>query len=414
MSISTNYGAGSYDPSFYDLVKHDVSEVEKKGGFAKLDTLADLRASGDKLMRTEDIESLMKKYDSDSYATFSKIGKTQDGAYSKEGIKFLDKWVSDVKKGNIIENLYDNKLWKKYDISDDRSRSDVARVDTLADLRNAKGTSYMTEDIANLMKKYDPDAYKTYSSIATTPGGEFNPGGVQFLNKWVNAVKNGLIKESDSAVKSSGTSTNSISSNNEEKLSKKAQDFLKNLRSKYGDYDFMIGNGSDEIRSLSKSGSKEFSVIFSSAEIEKMANDEDYAAKKMHEVENSVNMCRKICEQQGYVSAFDADKSGNGIINKITITSDDNGNLKFFAELEKTSSKQKERLEKSREKKAEEKKIEERRAHKKNPYEKDTKDSVKRTTIEADSINEFLDKLEKVDWANVTDSKSGDRFNFSV
>ena len=208
--------------------------------------------------------------------------------------------------------------------------------------------------------------------------------------------------------------TDDISSKNEAKLSKKAQDFLKNLRSKYGDYDFMIGNGSDEVRSLSKSGSKEFSVIFSSAEIEKMANDEDYAAEKMHAVENSVNMCRKICEQQGYVSAFDADKSGNGIINKITITSDDNGNLKFFAELEKTSSKQKERLEKSREKKAEEKKIEERRAHKKNPYEKDTKDSVKRTTIEADSINEFLDKLEKVDWANVTDSKSGDRFNFSV
>ena len=44
--------------------------------------------------------------------------------------------------------------------------------------------------------------------------------------------------------------------------------------------------------------------------------------------------------------------------------------MKFFAELEKTSDKQKERLEKSREKKAEEKKLAERRAHKKNPYEK--------------------------------------------
>ena len=414
MSISTNYGVGSYDPSFYDLVKHDISEVEKKGGFAKLDTLADLRASGDKLMKTEDIESLMKKYDSDSYATFSKIGKTQDGAYSKEQIKYLDKWVSDVKKGNIIENLYDNKLWKKYDISDDKSRSDVARVDTLADLRNAKGTSYMTEDIANLMKKYDPEAYKTYNSIAIAPGGEVNPGGIQFLNKWVNAVKNGFIKESDSAVKSSGTSTNSISANNEEKLSKKAQDFLKNLRSKYGDFDFMIGNGSDEIRALSKSGSKEFSVILSSAEIEKMANDEDYAAKKMHEVENSVNMCRKICEQQGYVSAFGANKEGIGTINKIGVVSDDNGNMKFFAELEKTSDKQKERLEKSREKKAEEKKLAEKRAHQKNPYEKEEKATVKRTTIEANSYNELLDKLEAFDWGKVADSKSGDRFDFSV
>lgn len=205
-----------------------------------------------------------------------------------------------------------------------------------------------------------------------------------------------------------------ISSYNEGKLSQKAQDYLKNLRQKYGDYDFMIGNGSDEIRSLSKTGSKEFSVILSNEEIERMANDEDYASKKLYEVENSVNMCRKICEQQGYESAFGAGKSGNGTINKITIASDDNGNMKFFAELEKTSEKQKERLEKSREKKAEDKKAEERRTHKKNPYEKENKDTVKRTTIEANSINEFLDKLENIDWNNVADSKSGDRFNFSA
>ena len=409
MSINTNYGYGTYDPSFYDLAKHDISEIERKGGVAKLETLSDLRLSGDKLIKSEDAAKLMEKYDSDSFAVYSKIYKTKDGDYSKDGIEFLDKWIKDVKRGNIVENNYDNKLWKKYNISDDRSRGDVARVETLADLRNAKGMSFMTEDIANLMKKYDPDAYKTYSSIAIAPDGQVNPGGIQFLNKWVNAVKNGFIKESDSAAK-----TNDISANNEEKLSKKAQDFLKNLREKYGDYDFMIGNGSDELRSLSKSGSKEFSVIFSSAEIEKMANDEDYAAEKMHAVENSINMCRKICEQQGYVSAFDNSKSGIGTINKIGVISDDDGNLKFFAELEKTSSKQKERIEKAREKKANEEKIAEKRAHKKNPYEKDTKDTVKRTTVEANSINEFLDKLEKVDWANITDSKSGDRFNFSV
>lgn len=411
MSINTNYSSRSYDPSFYDLAKHDISEIEKKGGFAKLDTLADLRASGDKLMRTEDIESLMKKYDSDSYATYSKLGKTQDGAYSKEEIQFLDKWVSDVKKGVIIENLYDNKLWKKYDISDDGSRSDVARVDTLADLRNAKGMSYMTEDIAELMKKYDPDAYKTYSSIKITPGGEVNPGGIQFLNKWVNAVKNGFIKESDSQVKSSTASVNSISAKNEEKLSKKAQDFLKNLRAKYGNYDFMVGNGSDDIRTLSKNGSKEFSIIFSNAELERMANDENYASEKMFSIENSVNMCRKIFEQQGYVSAYG---EGNNTINKVGVVSDDHGNMKFFAELEKTSNKQKERLEKSREKKSEEKKAVDRRAHKKNPYERDSKASIKRTTIEANSYNELLDKLENMDWSKISDSKSGDRFNFSV
>ena len=42
------------------------------------------------------------------------------------------------------------------------------------------------------------------------------------------------------------------------------------------------------------------------------------------------------------------------------------------------------------------------------------KDTVKRTTIEVNSINELMDKIEHIDWANIADSKSGDRFNFSV
>ena len=87
-----------------------------------------------------------------------------------------------------------------------------------------------------------------------------------------------------------------------------------------------------------------------------MATDEKYAAEKMQGVEGAVKMCRRICEENGYVSAFDAMKAGNGTVNKIGIVTDDNGNMKFFAELEKSSDKQKERIEKYREKKAEERK----------------------------------------------------------
>ena len=318
MNVGSSYSSGVHDASFYDLAKHDISEIESKGGVAKLATLSDLRNSGDKLIKTDDVVNLMERFDSESFATYSKIGKSKDGEYTKEQIQFLDKWINGVKSGYIKEN------------------------------------------------------------------------------------------DSESAVK-----TNEISTKNEEKLSQKAQDFLKNLRAKYGNYDFMVGNGSDELRTLSKSGSKEFSVIFSNAELEKMANDEKYAAEKMYAVENSVNMCRKIYEEKGYGSPFGG-KGENGSINKIGIIADDNGNMKFFVELEKSSGKQKERIEKAREKKAEEKKTAEKKTHKKNPYEMDTKDSVKRTTIEANSFNELLDKLEKVDWTNINDSKSGDRFNFSV
>ena len=70
----------------------------------------------------------------------------------------------------------------------------------------------------------------------------------------------------------------------------------------------------------------------------------------------------------------------NGRINKITVTIDNDGNMKLFAELEKTTARQKERIEKAKEQKAEDKKDKV-----KNPYEKGSKPEVKRTTIEASS-----------------------------
>ena len=207
--------------------------------------------------------------------------------------------------------------------------------------------------------------------------------------------------------------TDDISSKNEEKLSKKAQDFLKNLREKYGDYDFLIGNGTDDLKALSKSGSKEFSVIFSSAEIERMASDEKYAEEKMQGVQGAVKMCKRICEENGFVSAFGGGLGENGTINKIGVSIDDNGNKKLFAELEKSSSKQRERIEKNREEHAEEKKAAD-KSKKKNPYEKEEEPSVKRTTVEADSVEELIEKIKNIGWDQVKDSFSGDRINFSV
>ena len=226
--------------------------------------------------------------------------------------------------------------------------------------------------------------------------------------------KNRTTTKTTATASKGATDTVDISQKNEEKLSSKAQEYLKSLREKYGDYDFLVGNSTNDLKTLSKSGSKEFSVIFSNAEIEKMATDEKYAAEKMQGVEGAVKMCRRICEENGYISAFDAMKAGNGTVNKIGIVTDDNGNMKFFAELEKSSEKQKERLEKAREKKAEEKKAAEKKASKKSLYEKDDKDTVKRTTVEADSMEELIEKIKNVDWNNVPDSKSGDRFDFSV
>ena len=85
----------------------------------------------------------------------------------------------------------------------------------------------------------------------------------------------------------------------EDKLSKKAQDYLADLRSKYGDYDFIVANDSDDKKALVKQSTKSTSVVFSTSEMERMAKDEKYAAQKLKNVDTAVRNGNKIAEGQG-------------------------------------------------------------------------------------------------------------------
>lgn len=284
----------------------------------------------------------------------------------------------------------------------------VSKLESLDDLKDTKGKSFKTADIEKLMEKYDPEAYEEYKQKAYTADGGHSRSGLSYLSKWMDKVKAGFSAESGSVKGSSD-----ISAKNENKLSSKAQKFLKNLRQKYKDYDFLVGNGSDELKTLAKIGNKEFSVIFSNAEIERMASDEKYAAEKMQGVEGAVRMSKKICEENGFMSAFNPVKAGNGTINNIAIVTDDNGKMKLFAELENSNKNQNEIIEKNREKRAAEKKEAEKKASKNNPYEKNGFDSVKRTVLEADSIEELVEKIKNVDWSSIADSNSGEKLNYS-
>lgn len=287
----------------------------------------------------------------------------------------------------------------------------VSKLNTLDDLKDTKGKSFKTADIEKLMEKYDPDAFENYKKIAYRADGGHSYFGLSYLSKWMDDVKAGKVKDNGSVT----SAKNDISTKNEEKLSKKAQDFLKSLREKYGDYDFMVGNNTDDLKALSKTGRKEFSVIFSNAEIERMANDEKYANEKMQGVAGAVRMAKQVAEEYGFGVGEDGQ---NGTINKISIAVNDDGSMKFFAELEKSSAKQKERMDKTKEKHAEEKKASDKkaaeRAKKKNPYEKDEKPSIKRTTVEANSMEELMEKIKGIDWNKIEDSRSGDRVNYTV
>lgn len=288
----------------------------------------------------------------------------------------------------------------------------TSKAETLEDLRDTTGKSFRTADLEKLMEKYDPEAYAQYSKFAKGADGARTQGGLGFLSKWIDGVKKGL---KDGTI-SSG-STNNISQTNESKLSTKAQEFLKNLRKQYGDYDFLVGNSTDDLKALVKSGSKEISVVFSNAELERMASDEKYAKEKLQSVEGAARMSEQINQQFGFERGFGKGNAVSAQITKIGIVFNDDGTTNFFAELEKSSAKQRERIERGREEKRAEKKEEERKAKKEiQSYAKNGADT-KHTTVQANSMEELFEKMSAIDWNTVKSEKmleSGGKFDFSI
>ena len=213
------------------------------------------------------------------------------------------------------------------------------------------------------------------------------------------------------------TQTSSIG---ETGLSKKAQALLEKLGKSYGGMDFMVADfdRGDNAKEILSRGTKEVSVIISSSELEKMASDEKYEKEYMERVQGALRMSEQINREFGFTSAF-GEKSGNGEISRIGISFNSDGTTSFFAELEKSSERQREYIEKAREEKRAAKKEQEKKAEKEkleNRYPLgDT--NVKRMTVQADSMDELLEKIRGIDWDSIKAEnrpQTGGRFDFTI
>ncbi|MBR4904353.1 MAG: hypothetical protein IKZ53_06755 [Selenomonadaceae bacterium] len=182
----------------------------------------------------------------------------------------------------------------------------------------------------------------------------------------------------------------------EQKLSAKAQSYLENLRKKYGDYDFFVSDNMDTAQTAGSS--KEFSVIFSTEELEKMAEDDEYAEKVMGNVGKAVDMLKNISEKD----------LGEGVqFSQLSVSIDEEGNMKLFAQLEKLSEDQAKRLEEAKEKRAEEKKDAEEKSQPPEDKQSDfTSIIFKAADIEADSEEELLTKIFGIDWSKIPDEEA--------
>ena len=129
----------------------------------------------------------------------------------------------------------------------------------------------------------------------------------------------------------------------------------------------------------------------------------------MERVQGALRMSEQINREFGFTSAF-GEKSGSSEINRIGISFNSDGTTSFFAELEKSSARQRERIEKAREEKRAERK------EKQDSYQRGNA-GVKRTTVRADSMEELLEKIRGVDWDSVKEEykpQSGGRFDFTI
>lgn len=210
-------------------------------------------------------------------------------------------------------------------------------------------------------------------------------------------------------------------------LSQKAQIMLEKLKQKYGNMDFMVADLKDGVDASGSTageilsrGTKEFSVLFSSEELEKMAADENYAQEYMNKIEGAVRMSERICEQNGFTRGFGTD-IGEGSLTKVGVSFNSDGSVTYFAELEKANAKQTERIEKTLKKRSEERREAVRKREAKTADRKEggvarETTGTKKATIQAESEEELLAKLRTFDWNRVKEEQKteGDRFDFSV
>ncbi len=204
-------------------------------------------------------------------------------------------------------------------------------------------------------------------------------------------------------------------------LSSKAQAYLEKLNKLYDNMEFFVADfdKGDTAKDVLSRSTKEVSVILSSEELERMASDKKYEQKYMKNVRGALRMSERINREFGFKSAHDK-KAGESTLSKIAFSFNSDGTTSIFAELEKSSNAQRERIEKAREnrgakKREQEKKVIKDRQEERTDGKRDA--HAMHTVVEAHSVEELMKKIAQVDWNTVRYDdrlESGNRFDFSI
>lgn len=239
----------------------------------------------------------------------------------------------------------------------------------------------------------------------------------------VNTDKKTNNKGVTTAAKADGTKTNGTDKYNTAKLSTKAQALFDSLKEKYKDYDLYVADyrNNDEAGEVLSQSTKDFAVVFTSSELEKMAADDEYEAKIEKLINDSHDSIKEL-----YKKIEEGDAETNGVksadIERLGMSFDADGNVSYFADLLKSSEAQTKSIndtaEDIRKEKAEEKKEEAKKAEKAEEAKEALKKMTeKRVRVSASSIDELLEKFKNFDWSTVKETPvkgAGSFIDYSV
>ncbi len=226
-----------------------------------------------------------------------------------------------------------------------------------------------------------------------------------YQNTYYDSTINKKTQSKTSKTTSSRTGNTQKTGSNVQ-LSNRAKALLQELKNTYSNMDFMVADyeTEEEAASYLGRGTKEYSVLIDPAELERMASDDSVKEQHLATLDQAVGKLDEMKEQLG-------DRKDEVI--RMGINIGKNGEVSYFAELEKAGERQKEFVDKIREGKKEAAAKAESKTHGKYGYE-----HSKRATLYASTAKELLDKINHIDWDNIKEETSvpapGGRFDYTI
>lgn len=199
-------------------------------------------------------------------------------------------------------------------------------------------------------------------------------------------------------------------------LSEKAAKYYEQLKSKFGNMEFVLVSKDmkeqAEANATSYANSSKMVVLIDEEKIEKMAEDEKYRSQYEGIISNAA----------ANLSQLQSGLSKSSGVTSYGIKVNDNGTASYFAVIDKSLTAQKERIEKkAEEKKAATKKEKEEKADKLKDKKTDESSDSNKVTVTASSIDELLKKINDVYYETLSDNvmtedekKVGQHFDMNV